>query len=1274
MATDIEQFAKNLDDSQLMSLAEVRSFQDSLPPENRPQDAEQLARELVQARKLTRFQAAAVYQGKTKGLVFGEYVVLDRIGVGGMGEVFKARHRTMERVVALKVLPPKAVKSADSVKRFQREVRAAAKLMHPNIVTAYDAGHQANTHFLVMEYVDGRDLGEITQDQGPLPVKRAVDVVLQTARGLQYAHDQGVVHRDIKPGNLLQHRDGTVKILDMGLARTDEGFGAKDAGDGLTSSGQIMGTVDYMSPEQAEDTHGADHRSDIYSLGCTLYRLLTGEVLFDDDSLMKKLLAHREKPIPPLRDRRSDVSERLDSIYQRMVAKRPEDRYQSMTELTADLQSYEDAEALPPLRPPPAPAVMEPPLGSPHAKPPAPKPPPAAAAEESSTADHLESFFETLPPSESGIHRGPGYVADETPPPPPAPAEVSSTGDHLESFLESLPLSESGIHRGPGYAADETVRPRGEQDTSRHARKRAVLAAKRRRKQTMGWLLAAGGLAMGLLLIVGLAIGLAMRDTPQGDEETETAKTSQGEKDGEGITPLDPTPFDPPGGPKDKDPPEPDPPPPDPDQPDPDPVDPPPPEEDRRLPVPEAAVQQTVTERLNVAHQFDAARTATEKVELARTLIDLGGQPNDNADERFVFLRKAMELASDGGDEELMLQAVDAIGEDFDIDVAQVKQNVLDKLARARAEADQRRRQLDTRYAEATQPIEAMVAQWKFRDAELALLQLRFDEKELAQRLAVRRDEVKRLAELKQRIIDKVNDASPPLKKMKLKMRGINGDVIRANEEGLTAKTITDKTEMHAWSELGPKPVEQFLLLTTGETADHALAAGLLSLVCGDAATAERFLEQARSRGAKIEPYLAPLAQAAFASAAELVEKKEFDQAQAALAALEEKYGDIPWYEANKSAIDAAHRQIRSGIPEAEAERLYAQAAEHFKKREFFDVKPLVEKLKADFADAKAVTDEDRDPTFAEMELAVADLGEKIVVRKDGEGDYETIQEAIDAATANSLIEIQDNGPYNERVSIDIDGITLRGAKDVWPVVTSVGPTTNFPVLVNVSKPDVTIERLVLLHGGAAGAAKIGLLAASKRGKLTVRSTIAFGQGHEGAGLYREAELERCVFIGGVRCFDSEFRDCISFRNFAAEACEFENVLCCVPKHRSDFSKRCRLQSCTITGAVFLKGEPSTLTDCILASVESPMDDNQIEHCNVFGTTPFIDRAKPGKGCFRGDPQFANKKGYDLRLLPGSPCLKKASDGGDVGFHYTPELMEMLKLVMQLRQKGLVDF
>lgn len=332
----VEQFVGCITSSGLLPSEEVQSILEGLRGAKRSGTAEELARELVAAGKLTRYQVTALYQGRA--LALGDYLIIDKIGAGGMGQVLKAQHRRMKRVVAIKVLPQSATKTADAVKRFQREAEAAARLLHPNIVAAFDAGRAGNTYFLVMEYVDGEDLSSMVRKQGALPVGDVISYMLQAARGLAYAHGEGVVHRDIKPGNLLVDKKGTVKILDMGLARFDDQNAATAAArEGLTHSGQVMGTVDYMAPEQAFDTRSADARADIYSLGCSMYKLLTGENVYEGETLIQKILAHRDEPIPSLCEKRPVVPAALDEIFSRMVAKKPQQRFQTMDEVVAAL-------------------------------------------------------------------------------------------------------------------------------------------------------------------------------------------------------------------------------------------------------------------------------------------------------------------------------------------------------------------------------------------------------------------------------------------------------------------------------------------------------------------------------------------------------------------------------------------------------------------------------------------------------------------------------------------------------------------------------------------------------------------------------------------------------------------------------------------------------------------------------------------------------------------------------------------------------------------------
>src|SRR5579863_6830994 len=210
MPVPLEQFVKHLEDSAILAGDTLQNF---IPPKASPKDAEELVRELVRQKKLTKFQAEQVWLGKGKSLVLGNYLLLEKIGAGGMGQVFKAQHRVMERIVAVKVLPAAMTKDQAAIARFHREVKAAARLRHVNIVAADDADQANGVHFLVMELVDGSDLTALVKKNGPFPVDKAVNYILQAAKGLAFAHAEGVVHRDIKPANLLLDKNGTVKIL-----------------------------------------------------------------------------------------------------------------------------------------------------------------------------------------------------------------------------------------------------------------------------------------------------------------------------------------------------------------------------------------------------------------------------------------------------------------------------------------------------------------------------------------------------------------------------------------------------------------------------------------------------------------------------------------------------------------------------------------------------------------------------------------------------------------------------------------------------------------------------------------------------------------------------------------------------------------------------------------------------------------------------------------------------------------------------------------------------
>jgi serine/threonine protein kinase len=302
--------------------------------------ADALISKLIKDGCVTEYQADKFRSGQSSEIYFGDYIVIDKLGQGGMGTVLLAKHRRMDREVAIKVLPVTALESKDAVARFYQEVKVAARLTHPSVVHAYDAGEHRGFHYLVMEYVEGHDLSEVLSQLGIIPAPLALDYISQVASGLEYAHRKGVIHRDIKPSNLLLDYEGQVKILDMGLARIADTVD-QQLSTQLTTTGQLMGTVEFMSPEQAEDTRTADERSDIYSLGCTMYSLMMGQSPFSRETVVKTILAHRSAAIPVI-NTSCDNEAAINWLFQKMVAKKPKQRFQSATNLLEAIRQLEN--------------------------------------------------------------------------------------------------------------------------------------------------------------------------------------------------------------------------------------------------------------------------------------------------------------------------------------------------------------------------------------------------------------------------------------------------------------------------------------------------------------------------------------------------------------------------------------------------------------------------------------------------------------------------------------------------------------------------------------------------------------------------------------------------------------------------------------------------------------------------------------------------------------------------------------------------------------------
>lgn len=311
-----------------------------------PFDAVQLAQRLVREKVLTPYQANRLLKNKPHGMAVGKYIILDRLGSGSMGRVYKANHLLMGRVVALKVIAPEVASNARVVARFQREMKLVGRLDHPNVVRAYDADQIGSALYIVMEYVPGESLGVQFRRRGPLPATDVIRHAAQAALGLGHAHAQGVVHRDVKPSNLLLGEDGRIRVLDLGLGILLE---ADAQASFATADGIAVGTVDYMSPEQACGRE-VDGRSDLYSLGCSMYHMISGRHVFQGESPFERL-GRRINGVPtPLCDLVPDLPRGFMDVLDRLLANRPRDRYQTAEEAAEALESVVYARRSPPGR------------------------------------------------------------------------------------------------------------------------------------------------------------------------------------------------------------------------------------------------------------------------------------------------------------------------------------------------------------------------------------------------------------------------------------------------------------------------------------------------------------------------------------------------------------------------------------------------------------------------------------------------------------------------------------------------------------------------------------------------------------------------------------------------------------------------------------------------------------------------------------------------------------------------------------------------------------
>lgn len=452
--TTSDEYLELIRKSGVVDANRLQSYVDRLRETGKfPNAIDDLVRHLIEDGVITFFQAEQFRAGRWRRFTIGKYKVLEKLGAGGMGTVYLCEHMLMKRRVAVKVLPPAKVNDSSALERFYREATAVASLDHPNIVRAYDIDEDDKLHFLVLELVDGSSLQEIIKKTGPMDYTRVAHYMRQSAMGLQHAHDvAALVHRDIKPGNILVDRYGVVKILDMGLARFFH-----DETDDLTKrfDENVLGTADYLAPEQALDSHGADIRADLYSLGGTFYFCLTGRPPFTDGTVAQKLIWHQTRQPKPIRSFRQDVPEGLIAIIDKLMAKDKNERYQSPQEVADALEEWTQT----PIAPPPEEEMPQFSIAARSTAPPSEAGMSSARAESDTVPARRP--WQTSHPSGSGTRPAVG-----SPTPPPSSSRPLSSSTKPPPSSSSRPPSSSSRPQSSSRQPSSSSTPaRGAADT-----------------------------------------------------------------------------------------------------------------------------------------------------------------------------------------------------------------------------------------------------------------------------------------------------------------------------------------------------------------------------------------------------------------------------------------------------------------------------------------------------------------------------------------------------------------------------------------------------------------------------------------------------------------------------------------------------------------------------------------------------------------------------------------------------------------------------------------
>ena len=1092
-------------------------------------------------------QAGLTLPGKSKpsvkvhdliGQTLGEFEVLELLGRGGMGSVYKARQVSLDRLVALKVLSRSVSSNAKFLGRFTREARAAAAVSHANIIEVFSVGEDKGYPYIAMEFVDGQNLEDKLKSEGSLPADWILEAMKQCTAALAKAHAAGIIHRDIKPPNILLTADGRVKIADFGIAKRPESDVT------LTAVGAALGTPQYISPEVAAGKP-ADGRSDLYSLGATFYHALAGRPPFEGKTAMELAVKHTKEPVPPLSETAPDAPPELCRLIHNLLQKEPAKRFSSADKLLHALERVEEqmsgsAQAIgigvgrEQVHAKKGPSSRTLTIGGAVAAIAivilvvlwlsAPQGPwQAALATGDQRAEVLlreEHFGEAIEHYKSLIERYDERELRDTAQLRIEDIRSQADKDFARIERESRKLLNERTFDQARAALTPIIESWGLPDKKRRAQallKKINAAEKEPARPWQKALAAVDKTAADLLREQRFreAIGqykslskrfnepeLRSRTAKRIEEANAAAATAFARIEAEVEKRLAAKEFD-----------------------------------DAR------AALQPFTGAWGIPEMTRAAGRLLGKVDAAeREFTWRGAEGNANelvrqrrfgaaiqeykqAAERFSKLEQLADTAignvSKTAHEEykkLEGQVKEPLAEELGqmsrekLDLARTLLTpvfdawevpaLTEKAQALRTEIDEKQQEWEEwRFEAALKSARAMEQAWDFKAAADALAEVMQKETELLQRktladrLARRIEEVQRLAPLKTRMIQQIKKAGLSLKKADLRLSGLNGDVTGADDTAIATRLPDGKTESHPWNKLSARSVQALLqLVIDPKNGRDCLAAGVLAQVNDAHYVAESYFRKAGKLGVDVGPYLDSFVGAALQKVKALIGKQKFSEAERELKQLEKKYAETLWVAAHKKDLEAAQSQIAEGL----AEELYALAAKLFKERRWFDLKRPVLKLKKDYANTPTVKDGDRRPSVAEMQGVVSRLGKKIVVRQRGSRDFRTIQKAIFSAPPYSEIEIQDNGPYNERIIIpkEKEGLILRGKEGCWPIITAGGDR----IAILAEAAELTLERLVItgpLH--------------ANWGPVHVRSSI-LSKSQFNAG--PSVDLDTCVSVG----------------------------------------------------------------------------------------------------------------------------------------------------------------